>query len=127
MGWGRQQGRIERPTGGDSRVWPPEVPQPGLKGCYQNSVTSPGLWVGFVSSVNLFRSNRSEHICQTVWVELTITVSDCLNPRLGSSVFAVFLNLFVPQFPHLWLHPQTVVWKMTRDLSIKVAVIIHAQ
>lgn len=52
MGWGgRQQGRIERPTGGDSRVWPPEVPQPESRGWYQvMAKLSTSFMVGFEGS-----------------------------------------------------------------------------
>ena len=50
-GGGRQQGRIERPTGGGSRVWPPEVPQPESRGLYQvMAKLSTSFMVGFEGS-----------------------------------------------------------------------------
>ena len=48
---GRQQGRVERPTEGDLRVWPPEVPQLESGGLYQvMAKLSTSFTVGFEDS-----------------------------------------------------------------------------
>lgn len=45
---GRQQGRVERTTEGDLRVWPPEVPQPESRGLYRAMAKlSTSFMVGF--------------------------------------------------------------------------------